>query len=68
MQDGLSELEVLSQVFLADLRVGGQLFSRAALQDAAFVEQVGPVGDGQGLVDVVVGDDDADVLGLQSSV
>ena len=56
---------MLPEVDLADHRVGGQLFGRTRFQDLALVEQVGAVGDGQRLVDVVVGDDHADVLVLE---
>ena len=63
----LLELEMLAQVDLANHRVGGQFLGRTRLEDLALVEQVGAVGDGQRLVDVVVGDDDADILVLQRS-
>lgn len=63
----LLELEMLAEVDLANHRVGGQLLGRTRLEDLALVEQVGAVGDGQCLVDVVVGDDDADILVLQRS-
>ena len=65
VEDGFAELEVLAEVFLADFGVVGQLLGGAAFQDGAFVEEVGAVGDGQGLVDVVVGDDHADVHRLE---
>ena len=65
VEDGLAELEVLAEVFLADFRVVGQLLGRTTLEDGTLVEQVGPVGNGQGLVDVVVGDDHADVHRLE---
>ena len=61
----LLELEMLAEVDLANHRVGGQFLGRTRLEDLALVEQVGAVGDGQRLVDVVVGDDDADVLVLE---
>ena len=46
-------------------RVGGEFFGGAMFEDLAFEEQIGPVGDGERLVDVVVGDQDADAAFLE---
>lgn len=61
------QFEVLSQIDLADHRVGSQLLGRTRLEDFTLEQQVGTVGDGQRFIDVVVGDDDADILVLQRS-
>ena len=37
------------------------MLRRPLLQDRSFIKQIGAVGDGEGLADIVVGDDDADV-------
>ena len=58
---------MLSQIDLADHRVGSQLLGRTRLEDFTLEQQVGTVGDGQRFIDVVVGDDDADILVLQRS-
>ena len=65
--DGLGALEdeAGTEVFRADVLVGGQFLRRALLEDHAFIQQIGPVGDGEGLTDVVVGDDDADIAVFQ---
>ena len=60
-----AELEVLSQVDFADLFVVGKVFGGTGLQHPTLEKQVGAVRDAERLVNVVVGDDDADVLVLQ---
>ena len=57
--------EVGAEVFGADLVVGGEGLRGAGLKDRAFVEEIGAVDDGEGLADIVVGDDYAYVLVLQ---
>src|SRR5262245_23054623 len=59
------ESEVLTQVNLAHLRVGGELLGCARFEDGTVVDDVGPVRDLQGLPHVVVGDQDADSHLLQ---
>src|SRR3990172_5553769 len=54
------QLEVLSEVDLADLRVLGDLLRSAVFQDAAVLDDVGAAADGKRLAHVVVRDDDAD--------
>ena len=61
------QFEMLSQIDLAHHRVGSQLLGRTRLEDFTLEQQVGTVGDGQRFIDVVVGDDDADILVLQRS-
>ena len=65
LHGGAAELEVAAQVFLAHVGVVGHLFGGAVVEHTAFVEEVGAVGDAEGLVDVVVGDEDADVAVLE---
>ncbi len=45
--------------------IGGEFFCGAGFEDAAFKHQVGTIGDAQGFLHVVVGDEDADVFGFQ---
>ena len=52
-------------VNLAYLRVGGQLFRGTGLEDVSFKQEVGPVCDVKGFLDVVIGDQDADAFGPQ---
>ena len=59
------ERELLAQVDLPGLRVVGQLGRGAGGEDPAVVEDVGAVGDGEGLPHVVVGDQHADAALLQ---
>ncbi len=59
------EDEVAAEVFLADVGVVGEVLGGALLEDRAFVEEIGAVGDMEGLADVVVGDKDADVAFLE---
>ena len=55
----------MAEVDAADGFVGSEVFGGAVLEDAAFEEEVGAVGDVQGFLDVVVGDEDADAAGAQ---
>ena len=61
----LAELERLGEVFLAHNLVFSELLGSALEEDFSFEEQVGTVGDGECLVDVMVGDEDSDVAVLQ---
>ena len=63
--DGLLQDEAGTEVFGADVLVGGEGFRSALLEDCALVKQVGAVRDRQSLTHIVVGDDDTDVLVLQ---
>ena len=56
---------MLAQIDLAHHLIGGQLLGAAGLEDFALEEQVGAVGDGERLIDVVVGDDDSDIFVLE---
>lgn len=57
---------MLPQIDPAHHLVGGQLLGAAGLEDFALEHQIGPVGDGEGLLHVVVGDEDADIAGLEA--
>ena len=61
----LAELEGFREVFLAHNLVFSELLRSALEEDFSFEEQVGTVGDGECLIDVMVGDEDADVAILQ---
>lgn len=63
--DGFLQDEAGTEVFGADVLVGGEGFRSALLEDCALVKQVGAVRDRQSLTHIVVGDDDTDVLVLQ---
>jgi len=54
-------LEVLTQVHFPDHRVIGEFFRRASPEEFPSTIKIGTVGDGQGLVYVVVGNQDAGV-------
>ena len=60
-----SQLEVRPQIHLLDKRVGGELLGSAGLEDATLEQEVGAVGDGEGLVNVMIGDDDTYVFFFQ---
>jgi hypothetical protein len=55
-----SETEILTQVDLADVRIGKDLFRSTGRQNRALVHDVGSTADAEGLADVVVGDQHAD--------
>lgn len=57
--------EVASQIFGPDVRVVGHLLGDALMEHAAFVKEVGAVGDAERFVDVVVGYEYAYVLLFQ---
>ena len=59
------EDEVAAEVFFAYVGVVGEGARGAFLEDGAFVEEVGAIGDAEGLAHVVVGDEDADVAFLE---
>ena len=61
----LFEDEVAAEVFFAYVGVVGEVLGCAFLEDGAFVEEVGAVGDMECFADVVVGDEDADVAFLE---
>src|SRR5712692_10295405 len=60
------ERELLAQVSLSGFRVVCKFRGRAGREDAAVEQDVRPVGDGQRLAHVVVGDEDADAALLQA--
>ena len=55
------ENEVGAEVFLSDDGVGGEFLGHTLKEYSSFEEEVGTVGDIERLVDVMVGDEDADV-------
>ena len=63
--DGALQHEARAEVLGADVFVRRQGFRRPLLEDRPFIQEVGPVRDGEGLADVVVGDDHADVAVLE---
>lgn len=58
----LFQFEVPAEVVLAHYGVGSQLLGGAVEEYLALKEQIGAVGNHQGLVHIVVGDEDTDVL------
>ncbi len=56
------EHEVLAEVDSAYLFVIGEVFGRAGFEDFAFEKKVGAVGDGEGFLYIVVGDEHANVF------
>ena len=62
----LPEYETITQVFLPDYFVGSQLFWLSLEQDLPLEQKIGTVGDGQGLLYVMVCDQNPNVSVLQS--
>ena len=60
------EFEVATEVVLADDGVSSQFFRCSVEEDFSLKEEVSSVGNHECLVHVMVGDEDADVLGLES--
>ena len=60
-----AEFESICEVAVAHVLVGSQLLGRTMEEDSTFEEQVGSVGDAEGFLDVMVGDEDADVSVLE---
>ena len=54
--------ETGAEVLCAHILVSSKGFRCALLEDSAFIEQVGTVGDRKGLANIVVSDDDTDIL------
>ena len=63
--DCLDEGEALAEVNAFDLGVVAEFLGGASAEDAAFIDDVGAIGDGEGFADVVVGDEHADAAVLQ---
>ena len=61
----LSQLKVLAEIYLTYQLILGQLLGCTGFENLTLVEEIGAVGDGQRLVNVVVGDDYTDILILQ---
>src|SRR5690242_13759321 len=59
------QAESLAEVRRPSPGRGGNLLGRALLQDLSMCDDVGAVTDAQGVLDVVVGDEDAQSAGLQ---
>src|SRR6185503_3891892 len=53
-------IEILAQVYAADLRIVPQLIRRPGAEDPPVIDDVGPVGYGQRFTNVVVGHQDTD--------
>ena len=62
---GALQYEAGTEILGADVIVRGKGRRRTLLEDRTLVEEIGAVGDGEGLADIVVGDDDADILVLE---
>ena len=60
-----TKLKVATEIYLTYHLVVRQVLCRTRLKNLSLVEEVCAVGDGEGLVDVVVGDDNANVLILE---
>lgn len=60
-----AEFEVASQILFPHDFVRSQLFGRALIQHFALEKEVGAIRDAERFVDVVVGDEDADVFVLE---
>ena len=58
----LLQLKVLTEVNTAYHLVVCQLLGGTCFEDFTLVEEVGTVGDGEGFIDIVVGDNNADIL------
>src|ERR1700735_3618501 len=57
---GLVESEAFSQIDAANVAIGGKLEGRARGENLAFADDVGAIGDGQRIPDVVIRHQDAD--------
>ena len=56
---------MLTQVYFPNMFIFGKFFCRTGFQDGTFEHEVGPVDNTKGFVYIVVGNEYADVLGLQ---
>ena len=59
------KLKVLTQIYATHHLVCCKLLGCTGLEDFTLIEQVGAVGNGEGLIDIVVGDNYADILLLK---
>ena len=59
------ELKVLSEVDATYHLIGCEFFGGTGFEDFTLIEQLGTVGYGEGFIDIVVGDNHADILTLQ---
>jgi hypothetical protein len=66
MMSGSQSSRIASEIDLSRDRILGQLLARPLKENAALEHDVGPVGGAQGLAHVVIGDQDAQPLRLQS--
>jgi hypothetical protein len=57
-----TQFEIGTQIHLPNLFIHGELFGCSRFEDTPFEEQVSTVGDEEGFVHVVVGDEDADLF------
>src|SRR5436190_746477 len=66
-KDGLtgSQLEALAEVEAADILVGDERLGASGEEDLATVDDAGAVDDVESLADIVIGDQHADVAGLE---
>ena len=64
---GAFEDEVGAKILGTNLIVGGKGLRSSALEDVAFIQEVGAVDDGEGFTHIVVGDDYADILVFELS-
>ena len=62
---GSAQRETLAEVDAADIDIVTQLVRGSGAEDAPLGDDVGAVGDAEGLADVVVGDQNADAAGLE---
>ena len=65
LQFFLMQNEIMPEINLADMLVGCQLLGRARHEHLAVEKQVGTVGDAQGLMHVMVGDEHPDVFSFK---
>lgn len=64
--EGLAlKLKVSTQIKATDLRIGGHELCGSLTQDTPFKEKGGFVGDGEGLLHIVVRNQDTDIAALQ---
>ena len=62
---GKHEVEIIAEVDAPHLGVGGEGARRAGPEDLALADDVGAIGDAEGLADVVVGDQDPEAALLE---
>src|SRR5258706_11105296 len=62
-----AQLEVLTEINLAHKRIVGKLFGRSCFEKFSFHHQIGAIGDGKCLVNVVIADEDANIFLFEAS-